>query len=425
MKIFITGASGFIGSHLIERLRQTDHDLFCLVRRTSSIRNLEDAGVQLIWGDLREKDTLYAGMSGCDYVIHLAGAHTFWEPDSHVYSDINAGGTKNVMECALETGIKKVIHLSDIAVYGKPSTIPFNEDSVVGPRRFSEYARSKYEGDLISWGLFNKKGLPLIVLYPGVVLGRGNNRPSGDMIRRLVKHRLPAKAFMDSIHTFVHVRDLVEAIAICTEKKNIIGEHFIIGTHHVSIRELMEMIGSISDAVLPGFTLPDPMVLMLSKILTQIADIIKYPPPMQLSYDLMVTLKEGSVADGTKAQQELGITYSSIRDALSEEINAPSLDEKLYDRRKAKRMQVDMSVAYRSEGQDHEESARLNNISEGGIFLETDKPLDKGRYVSANLFGENVGQFIYVRGKVLRKTSKGMAIEITHSDQDISRIFSG
>jgi len=152
---------------LVERLDQAEHELHCLVRNTSDIHTLKERGAILVTGDVTDMDSLREGMRGCDCVINLANVYSFWEPRRQIYTDVNISGTRNVMEVALETGVSKVVHVSTTVTYGKPADCPFTEESHVGPVRFSEYARTKYAGDLIAWELHEKKGLPLVVIYPG------------------------------------------------------------------------------------------------------------------------------------------------------------------------------------------------------------------------------------------------------------------
>ena len=101
MKIFITGATGFIGTHLARRLALADHDLYCLVRKTSNIENLKSLGANLITGDITDRGSLLKGMSCCDAVINLAANVFFWQPDRQIYTNVNVEGTRNVMESAL------------------------------------------------------------------------------------------------------------------------------------------------------------------------------------------------------------------------------------------------------------------------------------------------------------------------------------
>ena len=320
MNVFITGATGFIGTHVVKRLAKTEHKLVCLARPTSDVSELEKQGVTIIRGDVTDKDSLLKGMRGCKWVINLANLYSFWEPDKQIFSDINIAGTRNVMECALETGVAKVVHISTAGIYGKPKDSPFTEESPVGPVRFSEYFRTKYEGDLIAWELHEKKGLPLLMIYPTAVLGPGDPKATGRYIQDLIHRRLPARVFEDSILTFVHVRDVAEAIVRALEKENNIGEKYLVGKHQLPWREINQMVSEISGVALPKMRLPDFMVVLNAKLLTFIANLIKKPPMWAMAIDQMRTMKEGFVIDGSKAERELGISYTPVRAALEEAI---------------------------------------------------------------------------------------------------------
>ncbi len=320
MNIFITGATGFIGIHLVKRLTQTGHELFCLARKTSDVRKLEEQGITLINGDVTDKDSLLEGMRGCQWVINLANLYSFWKPKKQIFSDVNIKGTLNVMECALETGVSKVVHVSTAGIYGKPADSPFTEESPVGPARFSEYFRTKYEGDLIAWELYEKRGLPLVMIYPTAVLGAGDPKATGQYIQNLIHRRLPATVFDDRIFTFVYVKDVAEAIIRAAEKENNIGEKYLVGKHQLSWREINQMVSEISGVPLPKIHLPDFLAMVNARLLTLVANLIKKSPIWGMAIDQIRTMKEGAQADGSKAERELGISYTPIRVALEEAI---------------------------------------------------------------------------------------------------------
>lgn len=323
MKIFITGATGFIGKQVLEQLKNTKHELFCLVRKTSpSIERLRSSGVIVIEGDVRDKASILQGMKGCDWVINLANIYTFWEPDKSVYKTTNVDGTRNVMECALETKVSKVVHISSVVTYGKPAEVPFKEDSTPGPERYSVYAKTKFEGDQVAWDLYKNKGLPLVVIYPGGVLGAGDPKASGAYVSGLVKKTLPATVFKDSILTWVHVKDVAEGIIKAAEKPNNIGERYFIGKHQISLKDFNKMISEISGVSTPFISMPDFLALSSAYMLTGISNLIKNPPIWGMSVNQMKTMKEGFRVDGSKAERELGISYTPIKKALEEQIAA-------------------------------------------------------------------------------------------------------
>jgi dihydroflavonol-4-reductase len=320
MKVFITGATGFIGTHLVEQLAQTGHELYCLVRKKSHVSKLKELGIILITGDVTDKASLLEGMKGCDWMINLANIYSFWEPNKQIYNDVNVEGTRNVMEAALETGVSKVVHVSTSVVYGRPADDPFTEESAVGPVRFSEYARTKYEGELIAWELYGKRGLPLVMVYPASVLGPGDPKASGQYIQDLIHRRLPTTVFNDSILTFVHVRNVAESIVRAMEKENNIGGKYLVGKHQLALRKINQMISEISGVPLPKICLPDSLVMVNAALLTWLADLTKKRPLWGMSTDQMRMMKEGFRLDGSKVEKELGITYIPIRVALEEAI---------------------------------------------------------------------------------------------------------
>jgi dihydroflavonol-4-reductase len=430
MKAFITGGTGFIGKHLVHRLSQTMHTMRCLARKGSQTEELVDLGAQIVMGDVLDRDSLREGMQGCDWVIHLANVYSFWEPDRDIYRRINVEGTLNVMECALEADVSKVVHVSSVAVYGRPEKTPFREDTPVGPERFSEYSRSKYKGEQIAWELFREKGLPLVVVYPCAVLGSGNVKYSGEMVRRFIERRLPVTAFHHSVFTYVHVQDVAEAILRAAEKAGNIGEKYIVGNARLSFRDFYELLSDVSGVPSPRVSLPNTLVMLGAGMLTWVADRIKQPPLFGMSTDAMRLLMEGSAADGSKAEQELGIVYTPIRKALDEECEwyrKISADIwKGQERRSQMRNRVDLpcDVKGLSHGVETREKAQVVDLSRQGMFVTAETPLDEGTEMDAEIDVIQFANTLWVKGKVLRRTQEGMAVRFTEKvPVDIDRFM--
>ena len=328
MKIFITGGTGFIGSNLVDRLAKTGNELRCLARKTSNVQNLKEQGVSIIIGDVTDRNSLLEGMKECDWVLNLANVYSFWERDRKIYNGVNVDGNRNVMQCALETGVSKVVHISTAGIYGKPIDCPFTEDSPVGPVRFSEYFETKYQGDLIAWEFYEKKGLPLVVVYPCAVLGAGDPKTTGKYINDLINRRLPATIFHETILTWVHVRDVAETIIRAAEKDNNIGQKYLVGKYQLSLRDFNKLVSEISGVPLPKFRLPNFLVVLNSILLTWLSAITKKPPMLGLSRDQIRVMKKGFCVDGSKVERELGIEYTTIRTALEEAIASYQGDRK-------------------------------------------------------------------------------------------------
>ena len=321
MKIFITGGTGFIGNYLVNRLKETQHELHCLAREKSNTQFLKEIGAHIIKGDVTDKTSLLKGMDGCDWVIHLASSFVFWIPDNKVFRDVNITGTRNVMKSALEKGISKVVYISTAAIWGNAKW-PITEETTVGTEQASKYVRTKYEGDLIAWDLYEKSNLPLVVIYPSAVVGANDPKACGRYFKNYAEGRMPAQVLTKYNFPFVHVKDVAEAIVRALEKENNIGEKYIISAENRSFGEINQMINKISGTNLPIMKLPTWATLMTSYILTGIANLIKKPPIWDMSVDQIKLMKQDFNIDGSKAERELGIQYTSVYDGIKESIES-------------------------------------------------------------------------------------------------------
>lgn len=317
MKIFVMGGTGFIGRRFIRRLSQTDHDALCLVRETSDVHELQRAGIGIVRGDVTDRNSLLAGMDGCDWAVNLANLYEFWVPDRRAYHDVNVTGTRNVMEVAIETGISKIVHVSTVAVYGDAGW-PVTEASEMGPRCFSEYARTKREGDLVVWDLYRQGRLPVVVVYPGAVVGPDDPKAAGRYMRNLLQGKMPAQVLTRSVFPFVHVTDVAEVIIRALETDGNIGEKYLVVSESITFGEINNMLSEISGKKLPRMKMPDALTMMMARVLTWLADLTGKPPALDMSIDQMRLMKEGLRVDGSKAERALGLTYTPIRSALEE-----------------------------------------------------------------------------------------------------------
>jgi len=202
-----------------------------------------------------------------------------------------------------------------VVVFGKPATSPVTEDVAPGPVRFSEYARTKYEGDLIAWRLYEARGLPLVVVYPGAVLGSADPKPTGDYIRNFLSGRMPATVFDDSPFPFVHVNDVAEGIlraAACAS----IGARYLLVGETLTFAQVNSSIAEIGGVPIPRRRMPDAVAIGLAALLTAVASISKRPPMLGLSLDMVRTMRNGAIFDGSKAERELGLRYTPVHEAL-------------------------------------------------------------------------------------------------------------
>ncbi len=317
MKVFVTGGTGFIGKSTVASLIESGHECVCLIRKSQKKVVLNDLGVQFANGDVTDKGSLIEGMEGCEAVINLANVFSLWEPDNSLYTKINVDGTRNLMEAALQSKVKKVVHVSSIVTWGKTPDTPFNENSPIGEHT-SEYARTKYEGDKVAWNLHRNEGLPLVMIYPCAVLGPNDPKPMGDYIKMLINKKMPIRGLESAVLSFVHVKDVAAAIVRAMEKEGNIGEGYIAGKERYSMRQINSWIHEISGVPLPFLSVPTFIVKINAFFLTALANITKRPPLWGLSSDSVRNILTEFKADGSKAERELGISYTPVRKAIEE-----------------------------------------------------------------------------------------------------------
>ena len=167
MKSLVTGATGFIGSHLAEALVAAGDDVRALVRSSSDTRHLERLGIERCSGDLTDPVSLGQAAEGMDHVFHCAAVVTDWDPQNNSYA-VNVEGTAALADAALRAGVKKLVYLSTTEVYGHPDA-PVAEDAPYR-RRGWPYCDTKIEAEKRIWA-YHERGLPVTVLRPATVYG--------------------------------------------------------------------------------------------------------------------------------------------------------------------------------------------------------------------------------------------------------------
>jgi nucleoside-diphosphate-sugar epimerase len=252
-RCLVTGASGFIGSHLAATLAAAGNEVACLVRSTSRIDFLSTLPVRLVEGDCRDRGSLRAAVSGADYIYHLAGAIS--AVDRKTYFDVNSGGTKNLVEACLEwnPALRRLVHVSSISVVGpSPRGRSLNETAECRP--VSDYGRSKLEAELVVRGA--GKALPWVIVRPANVLGPRQKEleESIGLLRRRIRPLVGRKCSRTSI---VGVWDLVRAMLLVGGDDRAVGRtYFVTDGTPVSWRDITAAVARAAGA--RGFYLPVP-----------------------------------------------------------------------------------------------------------------------------------------------------------------------
>lgn len=318
MRVFITGATGFIGQRVVRKLLQRHHQVKALVRRPDAATNLRALGVDLVPGDVTQASGLADAMEGSDWLLHLANRYSLYEPDERVYAEVNVQGNHNVMAAALQARVGKVVHVSSIVAYGASPDQPLREGSRVG-RHANTYARTKYAGDQVV-SAYARQGLPVVTIYPGAVLGPGDPKDTGVWIRQLVSRRQPARVFESGGFTFVHVDDVAEAIVRAAERPDTLGERYLIGQEYLTNGEFMMLVSELSGVPRPAVALPDWLAHAGAAVAGALSRVTGTAPVLGLSSGTARHLAYGFRFGSEKAQRELGLSYRPVREALQEDL---------------------------------------------------------------------------------------------------------
>jgi dihydroflavonol-4-reductase len=244
MKVFLTGGTGFIGQPLTQSLISRGWNVVALVRRLDSpqARALTKMGVQCLTGDVTDRESMRAGMTGADILIHNAAWYELGIPEGarKLMDSINITGTDNVLGLALELGIPRTVYVSSTLYYG--DTGPEVRDETYQrqkPYRIY-YEKTKTEAHALAQQ-YQQRGLPLILICPAHVVGPNDHSIFGYFLRMYLNRLMVPFAFgPDMMNSAVHVNDVGEGIALAAEKGRV-GETYLLAGDPMSLREVFEI----------------------------------------------------------------------------------------------------------------------------------------------------------------------------------------
>jgi dihydroflavonol-4-reductase len=316
--VVVTGATGFVGRPVIDRLLQESVKVKCLIRSEDDRKIFTPHdNLSFVKGDITVIDTLQNAFKGAWGVINIAGLREFWSKDKNQFYQLNHTGAINVFTACLDNNIQHVVQVSTPLAYGSPASIPFNESTPAGPHP-SDYGRSKYLGDQAGWGMCKEQSLPLTIVYLAAVIGAGDDKATMEVARAL-KGDLPALIGADTTYTYLYVRDASEAIVRAIMKPSTIGKKYLIGKERATTREYFSIIGDIAKVKIPDRNIPEKYLVPVAKLMEFVSRFSGKRP--QLPLDVLRTTQQGSLLfDGSLAEKELGLIYTPLTDALAEAI---------------------------------------------------------------------------------------------------------
>lgn len=316
VRYFVSGATGFIGRHLVRQLVEGGCQVVAAVRDPSRAKELVALGVDVRQGDVTEKESLREPMRGADGVFHLAGWYQVGARDKSPAEPVNVHGTRNLLELMQELQIPKGVYPSTLAVYGDTGGRVVDESYPPGETWFSEYDRTKRAAHFEVAEPMIAEGLPLVIVMPGLVYGPDDHSLVGVTMRELLRRRLPALP-EGSAFCWAHVEDIARAHLQAMEKGEP-GETYIIGGPAHSLVEVAEKVAQVSGVPLPR-SRPGPGLMKIVAALMGIVEAlgVSLPTlysPETLRYQAGVTM----LGSYEKAQRGLGYAPRSLDEALPE-----------------------------------------------------------------------------------------------------------
>ena len=284
------------------------------MRKSSNLARLANCNVQLIYGDITDRDALHSAMTGVDTVFHTAAYVELGLVNEAEMERINVDGTQAVLEVAQSSCISKLVYCSTIGVFGDTRGKVINETFKRTQADFSSaYDRTKYLAQKLV-DQFAEQGFPVVSVFPSGIFGPDDPH-FGPVMQQFLKGRLKLWAGGDRMTGIVHVADLVAAMILAAEKGKL-GEHYIISTGDLTTREMFEIFARETGIPVPREA-PKFLVRLAGTLLDPIGRLLKWQPPLSRErvhyiYDRCVRV------DATKARQELGWHPRSVSETLRE-----------------------------------------------------------------------------------------------------------
>ncbi len=318
MKYFITGATGFIGGHLISQLLKENHEIHGLVRDPRRAQHLADLGVKLYQGDITHKESMKKGMEGVDGVFHLAAWYKIGARDRHRAYGINVLGTQNVLELMKEFDIPKGVYTSTLAVFSDTKGQIMDESYMFKGKHLSEYDRTKWIAHYKVALPMMEEGLPLTIVQPGAVYGPGDTSSVGVMLHDYLLGKLPMVP-QNTALCWCHVDDVAQGHILAMNKGKP-GESYIICGTPATLMQALNMAESITDIPGPKMKIHPGMIKLFSGFLKTIPNVL-HLEGAYTGEGLRVIAGTTYLGNDRKARKELQFNPRPLNTGLEETLH--------------------------------------------------------------------------------------------------------
>jgi dihydroflavonol-4-reductase len=315
MKTLVTGATGFLGSHVARALVGNGESVRVLVRPSSDLRALEAVDAERVTGDLRDRASLDRALEGVQRVFHVAADYRLWARDPREIYESNVTGTRNLLEAARQANVKKFVYTSTVATIAvtREGALPSETTKSSIHEMIGHYKRSKYEAELCAMQA-SEQGLPVVIVNPTTPVGPGDWKPTptGKIIVDFLNGRMPG--YVDTGLNFVPVEDCARGHLLAAER-GAAGERYILGGPNLTLKQMLDMLASVSGRTAPRWKFPYILAYAAGCVDTAVSGLLGREPQIPLEGVRMARHK--MFVDASKAGRELGFVSAAIEAAIA------------------------------------------------------------------------------------------------------------
>jgi dihydroflavonol-4-reductase len=321
LKVFVTGATGFIGGNLVRALLARGHAVRCLVRNGSNLKNVQGLEVELVRGDLRDDSLdLSVSLRGCEALFHAAAVYSFWTPDAPAVIGSNVQGTKNVLAAAVRAGVSKVVYTSTESTIGVLEGCLGTEESVIDEGQLhGQYKLSKHRAERVALDMWREYRVPVVVVNPTMPIGAFDVKPTptGQVIVDFLNHRMPA--YVDTGINLVDVEDVAAGHVLAMERGKP-GDRYILGNRNATFREMLGILESVTGIRAPRSKLP-MWVALGAACADELVEgrVLRRCPRVQFA--AVRAAGKHRYHDCSKAVRELGMPQSPVEKAFTRAVD--------------------------------------------------------------------------------------------------------
>jgi dihydroflavonol-4-reductase len=314
MTTLVTGATGFVGSHVARQLVASGQSVRVLVRTSSNLRLLDDIAVERVVGDLRDATSLDRVMQGVRRVFHVAADYRLWTRHPEELYDSNVEGTRRLIASAHRAGVERIVYTSTVATIAVPrhGALP-NEATQAGlDEMIGHYKRSKFLAEQVAVDAA-KSGAPVVIVNPTAPVGPGDWKPTptGRIILDFLRGKMPA--YVDTGLNVVAVEDVAAGHLLAAEKGRV-GERYILGGRNMTLKEILDALSAITGRRAPRVKLPHVVALMAGYADEMYSRMAGREP--QIPVEGVKMSRHKMFVESDKAARELGYKPGKIEAAL-------------------------------------------------------------------------------------------------------------